>query len=181
MRTQNGEAISKGSCLYSRQVPRRPRRKDPTVDSGKWRAVLERREPASYTSHCHKGGVQKQCSSRYITLESFKDLEANQHTVETAKKISTVKIVSYDWLEDSLQSNTRRPKPEGPYLLKNLMKPEKKEVQKNKVTPKSAKVVKETRAKISKRRIGIGFPGLCDITTMQTVLTCSLQLILSSA
>lgn len=91
--------------------------------------------------------------------------------METAKKLGTVKIVAYDWLEDSLLSNTRRPKPEGPYLLKNLMKPEKK------VTPKSTKVVKET----PKRRIGIGFPELYFIAIMQKILTCPLQLILSWA
>lgn len=97
--------------------------------------------------------------------------------MENAKKLSAVKIVSYDWLEDSLLSNNRRPKPEGPYLLKNLMKPEKKEVQKKKVIPKSSKVAKETKGNIPKRRIGIGFHF---IATMQTVLTCPLQLILSS-
>ncbi|KAJ5511804.1 hypothetical protein LT330_003575 [Penicillium expansum] len=80
------------------------------------------------------------------TKEAFKSHAA---PVETAKKLGTVKIVAYDWLEDSLLSNTRRPKPEGPYLLKNLMKPEKK------VTPKSTKVVKET----PKRRIADPFLG----------------------
>lgn len=100
--------------------------------------------------------------------------------MQNAKKLSAVKIVSYDWLEDSLLSNTRRPKPEGPYLLKNLMKPDKKEVQKKKVTPKSSKVAKEIKGNIPKRRTGISFPELHFIATMQTVLTCRLQLILSS-
>lgn len=119
-----------------------------------------------------------------IAIECFKDLETNQqNTVENAKKLSAVKIVSYDWLEDSLLSNNRRPKPEGPYLLNNLMKPERKEVQKKKVIPTSSKVAKETKGNIPKRRIGISFPGLHFIVTMQTVLTCHvlpLQLILSS-
>ncbi|CAG8908125.1 unnamed protein product [Penicillium egyptiacum] len=90
------------------------------------------------------------------TKEAFKTHAA---PVESAKKIGTVKIVSYDWLEDSLLSTTRRPKPEGPYLLKNLMKPEKKEVQKNKVTTKSAEVTKEIKAKIPKRAIADPFLG----------------------
>jgi hypothetical protein len=34
--------------------------------------------------------------------------------------------VTYDWLEDSLQSKTRKPKPEGAYLLANLPNKEKK-------------------------------------------------------
>ncbi|KAM0110180.1 hypothetical protein ACP6JB_004282 [Aspergillus fumigatus] len=37
--------------------------------------------------------------------------------VQKAKRLETVKIVTYDWLEDSLQSKTRKPKPEGAYLL----------------------------------------------------------------
>ncbi|KAI3230120.1 hypothetical protein DTO012A9_8456 [Penicillium roqueforti] len=90
------------------------------------------------------------------TKEAFK---SHAVPVETAQNIGTVKIVSYDWLEDSLLSDTRRPKPEGPYLLKNLMKPENKEPQKNKVTPKSKspKVVREIKTKIPKRRIADPF------------------------
>ncbi|KXG49135.1 uncharacterized protein PGRI_030050 [Penicillium griseofulvum] len=89
------------------------------------------------------------------TKEAFK---SNAVPVQTAKKNSTIKIVSYDWLEDSLLSATRRPKPEGPYLLKNLMKPEKKEVKKN-ATPKSLKTVKEIKANVPKRRIVDPFLG----------------------
>ncbi|OQE41089.1 hypothetical protein PENCOP_c005G03952 [Penicillium coprophilum] len=90
------------------------------------------------------------------TKEAFKN---NAVSVATAKKISTVKIVSYDWLEDSLLSATRRPKPEGPYLLKNLMNPEKKEVQKKKAIPQSSKRLKEIKAKAPKRRIADPFIG----------------------
>ncbi|OQE18097.1 hypothetical protein PENFLA_c022G05342 [Penicillium flavigenum] len=90
------------------------------------------------------------------TKEAFKTHAA---PVESAKKINTIKIVSYDWLEDSLLSNPRRPKPAGPYLLKNLMKPEKKEIQKNKATAKPAKVAKEIKAKVAKRPIADPFLG----------------------
>ena len=90
------------------------------------------------------------------TLESFKNLEINQQpTVESAKKIGTIKIVSYDWLEDSLLSNAHKPKSEGPYLLKNLMKPEKNEVQNGKATKNSTKVIKDIKAKVPKRPIGM--------------------------
>lgn len=41
-----------------------------------------------------------------------------------AKKLKTVKIVTYDWLEDSLLSKTRRPKREKPYLLETILKGE---------------------------------------------------------
>ena len=44
--------------------------------------------------------------------------------MQTAKDLGKIKIVSYDWLEDSLLSKTRRPKGEGPYLLENLLKAE---------------------------------------------------------
>ncbi|KAG2009159.1 hypothetical protein GB937_007935 [Aspergillus fischeri] len=46
--------------------------------------------------------------------------------VQKAKLLETVKIVTYDWLEDSLQSKTRKPKPEGAYLLANVPNKEKK-------------------------------------------------------
>jgi hypothetical protein len=109
------------------------------------------------------------------------NLKTNQqHVVENAKKISSIKIVSYDWLEDSLQSPTRKPKPEDPYLLKNLMKPKVKEPKrKEKVTIKPSKTAKDVKADTPKRRIGI--TSHC-LTAMQKgiVLTCSLQLILSS-
>ncbi|KAJ5950467.1 uncharacterized protein N7479_008880 [Penicillium vulpinum] len=99
--------------------------------------------------------VDQRVTHLIATKDAFKN---NAVPVQNAKKIGTIKIVSYDWLEDSLLSPTRRPKLEGPYLLKNLMKPEKKEVQK-KVT-KSSKVVKETKAKTPKRRIVDPFVGL---------------------
>ncbi|KAJ5188284.1 hypothetical protein N7472_007298 [Penicillium cf. griseofulvum] len=100
--------------------------------------------------------VNPQVTHLIATKEAFKN---NTVPVQTAKKNSTVKIVSYDWLEDSLLSATRRPKPEGPYLLKNLMKPEKKEVMKKNVTPKSSGAVKEIKAKVPKHRIADPFLG----------------------
>ncbi|KAJ5091539.1 hypothetical protein NUU61_006409 [Penicillium alfredii] len=56
------------------------------------------------------------------TKEAF---QQNVEAVQDAKKLRTVKIVSYDWLEDSLQSKTRRPKSENPYLLVNILEAEK--------------------------------------------------------
>ncbi|KAJ9488190.1 hypothetical protein VN97_g5109 [Penicillium thymicola] len=98
--------------------------------------------------------VNSRTTHLIATKEAFK---SNAVPVENAKKLSAVKIVSYDWLEDSLLSNNRRPKPEGPYLLKNLMKPERKEAQKKNVIPKSSKVVKETKGNIPKRQIADPF------------------------
>lgn len=46
--------------------------------------------------------------------------------VKEAKRLKTIKIVTYDWLEDSLLSKTRRPKNEKPYLLEALFQSEKK-------------------------------------------------------
>lgn len=44
-----------------------------------------------------------------------------------AKRLKNIKIVSYDWLEDSLLSKSRRPKKEGPYLRDKILKKTKKE------------------------------------------------------
>lgn len=43
--------------------------------------------------------------------------------------MENVKIVSYDWLEDSLQSKSRRPKGEKDYLWTNILKNEAKKKQ----------------------------------------------------
>lgn len=48
-------------------------------------------------------------------------------SVKKAKELGTVKIVSFDWIEDSLYSRTKRPKPEEPYLWKNLLRAETEE------------------------------------------------------
>lgn len=52
--------------------------------------------------------------------------------MQKAKSLGTVKIVSYDWLEDSLVSRSRRPKPEGPYLWKSLLREQAQEEPKQK-------------------------------------------------
>ncbi|KKK20734.1 hypothetical protein ARAM_002721 [Aspergillus rambellii] len=49
--------------------------------------------------------------------------------VEQAKKLGSIHIVSYDWLEDSLLSKTRKPLPEAPYLWENILKDNKPTVQ----------------------------------------------------
>ncbi|PLN77541.1 hypothetical protein BDW42DRAFT_156988 [Aspergillus taichungensis] len=57
------------------------------------------------------------------TVEAYKkDVEA----VRVAKQLRTLKIVSYDWLSDSLLSKTRKPRAEKQYLLENIVKKEKK-------------------------------------------------------
>ena len=43
-------------------------------------------------------------------------------TVREARRIKGIKIVSIDWLEDSLLSKSRRPKREGPYLWSHVVK-----------------------------------------------------------
>src|SRR5436190_21212853 len=43
-------------------------------------------------------------------------------TVREARRVRNVKIVSIDWLEDSLLSKGRRPKREGPYLWSKIVK-----------------------------------------------------------
>lgn len=41
--------------------------------------------------------------------------------MQEAKRLKTVKIVTYDWLEDSLLSKTRRPLREAKYLLGTIV------------------------------------------------------------
>lgn len=62
-----------------------------------------------------------------------------------AKQLQTVKIVSYDWLSDSLLSKTRKPKAEKQYLLENVVKEEKKG--KSQVKKSVAKKSKEVKMK----------------------------------
>jgi anthranilate synthase/indole-3-glycerol phosphate synthase/phosphoribosylanthranilate isomerase len=42
--------------------------------------------------------------------------------VREARRIKGIKIVSIDWLEDSLLSKHRRPKREGPYLWSKIIR-----------------------------------------------------------
>ncbi|PTU23149.1 hypothetical protein P175DRAFT_0475098, partial [Aspergillus ochraceoroseus IBT 24754] len=59
--------------------------------------------------------------------------------VEQAKKLGSIHIVSYDWLEDSLLSKTRKPLPEAPYLWENILKDNKPTVQQAKRNGKNQK------------------------------------------
>ncbi|OJJ49922.1 hypothetical protein ASPZODRAFT_22632 [Penicilliopsis zonata CBS 506.65] len=71
------------------------------------------------------------------TKEAFK---RNVEAVQQAKQ-HKVKIVSYEWLEDSLLSKSRRPKREGPYLLEKILK----------MTEKKKRAGKVAKAKKAKR------------------------------
>ncbi|KAJ5301363.1 hypothetical protein PENANT_c023G04818 [Penicillium antarcticum] len=75
------------------------------------------------------------------TEEAFKQ---NVDSVDNAHKLG-IKVVTYDWLDDSLLSLTRRPKGEGPYLLKNIVK----------VAEKKAKKAHSAKAKASKTPIKV--------------------------
>jgi hypothetical protein len=72
--------------------------------------------------------------------------------VKEANKLG-IKIVSYDWLNDSLLSLTRRPKGEGIYLLKNIVKAAAKKAKVPKTPNKVAK--SQAKPKAPKRPIGI--------------------------
>jgi hypothetical protein len=58
-----------------------------------------------------------------------------------------IRIVNYDWLEDSLLSLTRRPKGEGPYLLKNNVKAATEAATKKATTSKASKKVVKSQPK----------------------------------
>lgn len=63
-----------------------------------------------------------------------------------AKRLK-IKIVSYDWLEDSLMSKSRAPKREGPYLLDTILKNEKKKANTEAKAKKTSKLQAKSKAK----------------------------------
>lgn len=65
-----------------------------------------------------------------------------KNLVREAMRIKSVKIVSLDWLEDSLLSKSRRPTREGPYLFTRASKSGKK-----KARPGEKAAPKKTAAK----------------------------------
>ncbi|PYI06891.1 hypothetical protein BO78DRAFT_444784 [Aspergillus sclerotiicarbonarius CBS 121057] len=67
--------------------------------------------------------VSEEITHLIATKEAFKnDVEA----VRKAKRFKNIKIVSFDWLEDSLLSKNRRPKREKEYLWENILRDERK-------------------------------------------------------
>ncbi|KAJ5161614.1 hypothetical protein N7492_007006 [Penicillium capsulatum] len=90
--------------------------------------------------------VDRRCTHLITTKQAFKH---NVEAVQQAKELGTVKIVSYEWLEDSLLSKSRRPKPEAPYLLETLTRPASKSAQKAKGNPPG----KDTVPKAANKRI----------------------------
>ncbi|RAK98625.1 BRCT domain protein [Aspergillus ibericus CBS 121593] len=67
--------------------------------------------------------VSEKITHLITTKEAFKnDVEA----IRKAKRFKNIKIVSFDWLEDSLLSKNRRPKREKKYLWHNILKNERK-------------------------------------------------------
>ncbi|PLB43548.1 hypothetical protein P170DRAFT_513900 [Aspergillus steynii IBT 23096] len=75
--------------------------------------------------------------------EAFK---RNVEAVRKAKRLKA-KIVSYDWLEDSLMSKSRAPKREGPYLLETILKNEQKRADAKAKAQKASKQQAKTKAK----------------------------------
>ncbi|KAL5364048.1 hypothetical protein BJX96DRAFT_167978 [Aspergillus floccosus] len=67
--------------------------------------------------------------------------------VETAKRLGTIKIVSYDWLEDSLMSKWRKPKRETPYLLENILRNRKSKTEKTEKAPVSQRQTGKAKQK----------------------------------
>ncbi|KAE8147848.1 hypothetical protein BDV25DRAFT_142366 [Aspergillus avenaceus] len=81
--------------------------------------------------------VTPQVTHLIVTKEAYrKSISA----VKEAKRLGTVKIVTYDWLEDSLLSKSKMPKRENAYLLENIGKEERK-----KVKGRTGKVAKSVR------------------------------------
>ncbi|OQD78485.1 hypothetical protein PENDEC_c001G02071 [Penicillium decumbens] len=73
----------------------------------------------------------------------------NGEEIEKAKKSGKVKIVSFDWLEDSLLSRSKRPKPEQPFLWSTLLR-EEPATKRTTKDPFANKVVKNTKGRKGK-------------------------------
>ncbi|GAB1212494.1 hypothetical protein ATERTT37_001633 [Aspergillus terreus] len=77
--------------------------------------------------------------------------------LQTAKRLGTIKIVSFDWLEDSLMSKTRKPKRETPYLLETILRTSKTKSEK---TEKALISQKQTGKLKQKRIIGTTYTAI---------------------
>ncbi|KAJ5676952.1 uncharacterized protein N7477_002585 [Penicillium maclennaniae] len=76
----------------------------------------------------------------------------NGEEIEKAKRSDKVKIVSFDWLEDSLLSRSKRPKPEQPFLWSTLLR-ENAKVKRTTKDPFVNRVTKTTTRRKSKDTI----------------------------
>ncbi|KAJ5553998.1 hypothetical protein N7513_003957 [Penicillium frequentans] len=126
----------------------------------------------------HHGGtfsrrVDSHTTHLVATEESYKN---NVEAVQIAKELGTVLIVKSDWLYDSLQQKSHRPKDAKPYLWKRVLEAEPKPRKKQKLatTSKSkrktppikdpfvrAKVVKRKPARITKKAVALPNDKIC--------------------
>lgn len=93
--------------------------------------------------------------------------------MKAAKLQGHVKIVTYDWLEDSLLSKNRRPKREKPYLLETILEDE---LKKEKAGKKGTKGKQDDGSKSKKRkRDGMTYCVRgCDLACCTFLLTIEL-------
>jgi hypothetical protein len=81
------------------------------------------------------GGVYSKAINEYAThlICSEKSFKKNVEMVKQAKRVRGLKIVSFDWLEDTLLSNSTGVKNEKDYMWdKTILKKRKAEIQKKK-------------------------------------------------
>ncbi|KAE8410401.1 hypothetical protein BDV36DRAFT_123267 [Aspergillus pseudocaelatus] len=106
------------------------------------------------------GRYSKQVIHDVTHLVTTKDAYMNNiPAVKEARRLGTVKIVSYEWLEDSLLSRTRTPKREKAYLIENILKEERRAAkEKARKTPKQqGKSTKQAAGKLT-RKVNIKGP-----------------------
>ncbi|PWY94837.1 hypothetical protein BO94DRAFT_572371 [Aspergillus sclerotioniger CBS 115572] len=92
--------------------------------------------------------VSEEITHLIATKEAFKD---NVEAVRKAKRSRNIKIVSFDWLEDSLLSKNRRPKREKEYLLEIILRNEKKKNKRKADEKAQRKEIGEERKKCAGR------------------------------
>ncbi|PYH48416.1 BRCT domain protein [Aspergillus saccharolyticus JOP 1030-1] len=79
--------------------------------------------------------VTPQVTHLITTLEAYKK---NIKPVREAKELKHIKIVTFDWLEDSLLDKGRKPRRVTKYLLNTIVGNEEKKQQQQQATKKSA-------------------------------------------
>lgn len=124
------------------------------------RDVDERCTHLIATQNAYKSNVEAGKTMTSLLFLRWIDTNINYtFIVKKARELGTVKIVSFDWLEDSLLQKSRQPKPETPYLLETLLPP----VQMGKKPIKAGPVGKCAAPKAAKKSISISFHTLFDL------------------
>ncbi|KAJ6013534.1 hypothetical protein N7540_008125 [Penicillium herquei] len=114
----------------------------------------------------HGGELTKKVDSSVTHLIASEDAyRKNAEAVQLAKELGTVSIVHSDWLYESLQSKTHRPKPVVSYLWENLLQLEMRPRKRQREAQPSVSPPKTTNPTKRKKMLSMLQPcSLCDFS-----------------